>query len=1140
MRSTPRPHYALLPLVLAALLVAAAPVPPTDAATPRQEAAPSATTDRLIVTLAATGPGLQSTTAPEQIATQLSADAGADLSYLRPLGGASHLMALASPRSYAEVAAIGRKLAATSAVLSAEPDTLVFPTRVPSDDGYTNFAWHLSPVAGGNYGANLPSAWDITTGAPGVITAIIDTGGLLSHEDLAGRTPSGNPGYDMIGDIAKSNDGDGRDPDPSDPGDYVTQAESSGACQSHDSTWHGSHVAGTIGARANNGKGMAGINWESPILHIRALGKCGGYISDIADGLRWAAGLQVSGLPLNPNPARVLNLSLGGSGSCSSYFQDAVDDAVALGAVVVVAAGNENRNASNSTPGNCANVITVAATAQNGSRASYSNYGAAIELAAPGGDTSLDSAVYSSVNSGRFGPEADSYDFYQGTSMATPHVAGIASLMLSANPNLSNGDVLSILLSTATAFPLGSSCAGICGAGIVNAGGAVEEAARRIRTVSFQSELVVADEGEQLVIPVALSIASNQTVSVPYTISGTAGAGDHNLTAGNLTFAPGVTSVNLGVSIVDDAVAESDETIVISLGPGARSALGTLNSYSVTIKDDDASPAITVSPSALVFGEQRVGTLSAAQSVTVRNDGELPLALSSIALSAGYSRDGGTCPTAFPSTLAKGASCTVTLRHAPVRTGARGGSLKISSNGSGPSTVALSGVGVIPALGFSPSAMALADQIVGGAGPTATLVLTNPGTAPLRIDAIAASGDYRVGTAGCIPSLPATLAPGASCSLGVGFTPQGGGLRAGAITVTSDVPGGPYSVRLQGRGLAPELSLDAASLNFGGQEVGTSSVSRTLTLANQGDAPLSLTAIDLSGAAFARQGGSCPTSLPATLAPGAGCSLQLGFAPSATQSYTGSLSVTSDGGSSSVNLAGVGTAGPAAGPMLSPASVIFAERVLPAATGARTVAISNQGAATMTVSAVTLAGAGFSLGGGSCGLPPFALLPGGGCNVEVSLDATATGAYSGTLSFISDAPGGPQVARLAGSVVVGAGAFSLEEVGLAATPYTLTLSFTVARALPADGAISERYSITADREAAAGDLVVAAGTIAFADGEVSREVSVVLDRLAIYGASFLVLDLDEPAGSAGPSPAASRSLPVPAEDYTLYVPVAWR
>jgi serine protease len=240
-------------------------------------------------------------------------------------------------------------------------------------------------------------------------------------------------------------------------------------------------VAGTIGAASNNGVGVAGLNWVSPIVPVRVLGKCGGYTSDIVDGMRWAAGLAVSGVPANANPARVLNLSLGGSGACGSTYQGAINDINAAGAIVVVAAGNSNANAANHRPANCDGVVTVAATDRDGNRTFYSNFGSVVEISAPGGETNTNSpspaplnGILSTLNAGSTTPGAATYGYYQGTSMAAPHIAGVLSLMLSIDPTLQFAQSLQILQSTARSFPAGSSCTpATCGAGIADAGAAL-------------------------------------------------------------------------------------------------------------------------------------------------------------------------------------------------------------------------------------------------------------------------------------------------------------------------------------------------------------------------------------------------------------------------------------------------------------------------------------------------------------------------------------------------------------------------------------------------------------------------------------------------------------------------------------------
>ena len=403
---------------------------------------------------------------------RLNAAVGFPLQYLRGMSGNASVLSLPGRLPLAQVQAISAKLMTLPEVEYAEPDQRLFPALAPNDPSYSN-QWDLYE----SNGINAPAAWDITTGAGGIVIADIDTG-ITNHADLSGRRV---PGYDFISDALIANDGNGRDADPSDPGDWITQAESNSGyfagCPVGNSSWHGTHTAGTIGASGNNNLGVAGINWISKILPVRVLGKCGGYTSDIVDGLRWAVGFTVSGVPANANPARVLNLSLGGSGACSTTWQNAINDANTAGAVVVVAAGNSNADASGFNPANCNGVITVAATNRSGSRAYYSNYGSKVEISAPGGAQSIandPNGILSTLNTGTTVPVADTYIYYQGTSMATPHVTGVVSLMFSLNPLLTPSQVLQILQNTARAFPASSTCnLSTCGSGMLDAGAAV-------------------------------------------------------------------------------------------------------------------------------------------------------------------------------------------------------------------------------------------------------------------------------------------------------------------------------------------------------------------------------------------------------------------------------------------------------------------------------------------------------------------------------------------------------------------------------------------------------------------------------------------------------------------------------------------
>ena len=348
-----------------------------------------------------------------------------------------------------------------------EPDYIMTKMAVTMpNDSYFSYQWPLVDAIGG---IRADQAWNYSTGTNAVV-AVVDTG-ILPHKDLL---PNILPGYDMIMDSFTANDGNGRDNDPTDPGDYVLSGEC-GSTSNTNSSWHGTHVAGTIAAVANNAEGIAGIAYNAKILPLRVLGKCGGYNSDIADAIMWASGATVNGVPVNPTPARVINMSLGGQSACGTTLQNAINTARANKTVVVVAAGNNNTDASTFSPANCNGVISVAATGRNGSKAYNSNYGATVDVAAPGGSmlSAQTDGIVSTLNTGTKQAVADTYAFYQGTSMATPHVAGIAALMLSANPSMTPDQVESTLKSTTRAFP--QTCTG-CGTGIVDANAAVQAA----------------------------------------------------------------------------------------------------------------------------------------------------------------------------------------------------------------------------------------------------------------------------------------------------------------------------------------------------------------------------------------------------------------------------------------------------------------------------------------------------------------------------------------------------------------------------------------------------------------------------------------------------------------------------------------
>lgn len=381
--------------------------------------------------------------------------------------------------------ALAERLAREADVEYAVPDQRKRFVAVPNDPRYTTVAgsgpasgqWYLrapSNTPGGVMAAiNAEAAWDITTGSNGIVVAVLDTGIRADHPDLKRVVDGGNvlPGYDMIVDTDTSNDGNGRDADPSDPGDWIDQADINagkfgGACTADDispSSWHGTQTAGLIGALTNNGIGMASVGRNVRILPVRVLGKCGGFDSDILAGMRWAAGIAVAGLPVNPNPAKVINMSLGGGSTCTSAYVAAVNEIVAAGVTIVASAGNSAGRAV-SEPASCNGVIGVAGLRHIGTKVGFSDLGSQISIAAPGGNCvntgANDPCLYpilTTTNSGSTTPASstysDAFDISVGTSFAAPLVAGTAALMVSANGTLTPAQVRSQIQATARAFP---------------------------------------------------------------------------------------------------------------------------------------------------------------------------------------------------------------------------------------------------------------------------------------------------------------------------------------------------------------------------------------------------------------------------------------------------------------------------------------------------------------------------------------------------------------------------------------------------------------------------------------------------------------------------------------------------------------
>ena len=398
------------------------------------------------------------------------------LRFRRRLGSGGLVYALPESVSGQDAEGILEALMKDPDVVSAEVDQRVVPAYLPTDalTSLYEFQWPLLAQSDEPFGIDMPDAWDVSRGDSGSVVAVLDTG-LVSHEDL--NPARILPGYDFISDVTTSNDSDGRDPDPFDPGDWTAADECKQGAPAQDSSWHGLLVSGLIAAEAENSKGIEGIDFHTSILPVRVLGKCGGHVSDIVDAMRWAVGEaspDAGMLPLAQR-ARIVNMSFTTeeNGGCSPEEQAAIDYVRAAGAVVVTAAGNEAGRARDHSPGNCRGVINVAAGTRDGALADYSNFGENVDFVAPGGSAPLDpDGVVTLSNGGTTSATANSiYVYAEGTSFAAAQTAAVAGLIINVNPALTPDQVADILCATAQPLPLCD--AATCGKGTLDANGAL-------------------------------------------------------------------------------------------------------------------------------------------------------------------------------------------------------------------------------------------------------------------------------------------------------------------------------------------------------------------------------------------------------------------------------------------------------------------------------------------------------------------------------------------------------------------------------------------------------------------------------------------------------------------------------------------
>jgi serine protease len=591
------------------------------------------------------------------VSNNLRSTTGIDLTQRHSLSERMDAMELDTPLAPTEFATTLAKLNAQADVEFAVADERRFAHALPNDPLFTATSgrtgqWYLNSLEVA--ATNALNAWNYSTGGgsgSGVIVAVVDTGVRYDHPDLLKAENGGKllPGYDFVScdqtpcsgsgqTFLTANDGDGWDADASDPGDWVTQALKDqnpsifgSSCSVASSSWHGTRVAGIIGAETNNGIGIAGTGYNARILPVRVLGRCGGYDSDIIAGMRWAAGLAVSGVPLNPTPAKIINLSLGSSGTCSAAYSNAITEIRAAGVSIVASAGNDS--AITNSPANCNGVIGVAGVRNTGTKVGFSSLGTAVAISAPGGNcvNSSGACLYSidtTTNLGTTTPGVNDYtdqtNYNLGTSFSAPIVSGTIALMLGANSSLTPNLVTSRLKATVTVFPTTATntctvptsstpvtvnqnecncTTSTCGAGIVNAYKAVLSVAKP--SISITGAAAVTG-GQNVVLDASASTAADgHPLSYVWSIgSGSATLSGTSAASTTLTVPDTTETVVVNLTITDDwsNTASQSHSIEVTSTSGSSSSVSSSSSSSSAGSTTSSNAASSAAPVASSSG----------------------------------------------------------------------------------------------------------------------------------------------------------------------------------------------------------------------------------------------------------------------------------------------------------------------------------------------------------------------------------------------------------------------------------------------------------------------------------------------------------------------------------------------------------
>ncbi len=727
------------------------------------------------------------------------------------------------------LAAMLARLRKDPAVATAEADQRRHPSALTPDDplfvsssNSPNGQWFLQAPSGSAVSAiDAVDAWPISPGSFGLVIADIDTGVRFEHPDLLRAAQGGRllPGYSFISDPLAANEGGATwVADASDPGDWLTQADTASAdftgCPVTTSSWHGLRVAGLLGALTNNNVGVAGVTWDGWILPVRALGKCGGMDSDIQTAMLWAAGVQVyddnqQPVPLNPYPANIINMSLGGVGTCPSAYGPVIDQLTQLGVLVVVAAGNEGGPVD--APGNCAGVLTVAGLRQVGTKVGYSNLGPEVSVAAPAGNcvNGTGACLYSidtTVNSGATTPAAnvytDAYNYNTGTSFSTPQVAGTAALMLAINGNLSPASLIQRIKQAASGFPQSaattchvpvdssdlqtSECnctTTTCGAGMLQAANAAILALRPAVMITVPATFsagqpITLSAGAWAACPHPGAVAHYQWSARDSNSTITAGASSSTVTV----TPPSGTSSSVLQLIATDIVGNADtETVTLTATTATTSApviaaLAGLSSSVIAARACPAAilpapPTLPVTVDVAPAGVTVQGDMQQQFAATVLNSASNAVSWSVNGIVGGGAGIGTISTTGLytaPNTIPSGAVVTVT-----------------AASVSAPTASGFAGVTITPSVTVAIAPMAITLDVAGGSTQFTATVGNSTNTAVTwEVNGIV-GGNASIGTVSNLGfyAAPATV-PAGGATLSVTAVSQADGMQSATASVT--------------------------------------------------------------------------------------------------------------------------------------------------------------------------------------------------------------------------------------------------------------------------------------------------------------------------------------------------------------------